>query len=161
MYSHFLNIQKSKNFKQMKNSILIICFLLSVTFCFSQQKITWDDLAKVEFKKKYFSAYDDYFMYPEFSESVKKLEGKIVTISGYFLHISPKDKLYMLSKGPMSSCFFCGVGGPETAIELQFDSKQNFNTDNIVSVTGKLTLNQDDIEHFNYILTDCKIKLIK
>lgn len=145
----------------MKNSLLILFFLVNVSFCFSQQEITWEDLAKVEYEKKYFPAYDDYFLYPEFSESIKKLDGKTVKISGYFLHISPKDKLYMLSKGPMSSCFFCGVGGPETAIELQFEARQNIKTDDIVSITGKLKLNQDDIDHFNYILTDCEVKLVE
>lgn len=145
----------------MKNSLLILFFLVNVSFCFCQQEITWEDLAKVEYEKKYFPAYDDYFLYPEFSESIKKLDGKTVKISGYFLHISPKDKLYMLSKGPMSSCFFCGVGGPETAIELQFEARQNIKTDDIVSITGKLKLNQDDIDHFNYILTDCEVKLVE
>lgn len=145
----------------MKNNILIIFLLLTISTCFGQKKITWDDLSKVKFVEKYFPEYDEKFLYPEFSESIKALDGKMITISGYFLHISPKDKLYMLSKGPMSSCFFCGVGGPETAIELQFDARQNLKTDNIVSVTGKLKLNPDDVEHFNYILTDCKVILIE
>lgn len=56
----------------------------------------------------------------------------------------------------MSSCFFCGVGGPETAIELEFKNKPIFKTDDIITVTGTLKLNQDDVEHFNYILTNCK-----
>lgn len=146
----------------MKNKILITCFfLLTASLCFSQQKITWDDLAKVKFSEKYFPEYEETFLYPEFSGSIKALDGKKITITGYFLHISPKDKLYMLSKGPMSSCFFCGVGGPETAMELQFEEKQGIKTDDIVSVTGRLKLNPDDVEHFNYILTDCKVKLIK
>ena len=145
----------------MKNNFLITCFLLTISIGFSQQKITWEDLSKVKFVEKYFPAYDDRFLAPEFSDSVKALDGKMITISGYFLHISPKDKLYMLSKAPMASCFFCGVGGPETAIELQFDDRQNLKTDNIISVTGRLKLNVDDVEHFNYILTDCMVKLIE
>lgn len=61
----------------------------------------------------------------------------------------------------MSSCFFCGQGGPETAVELHFTDKSNFKTDNIVTITGILKLNRDDVDHFNYILTNCKGKLIK
>ena len=144
----------------MKNNILIIFFLFTFSICFSQKKVTWDDLSKVEFVEKYVPGYDETFLYPNFSDSVKALNGKMITISGYFLHISPKDKLYMLSKGPMSSCFFCGVGGPETTIELQFDVRQNIKTDDIVSITGKFKLNPDDVEHFNYILTECKVTLI-
>jgi len=60
----------------------------------------------------------------------------------------------------MSACFFCGQGGPETAVELQFSGKQNFKTDIIVTITGILTLNKDDIEHFNYILKECEGVLI-
>lgn len=145
----------------MKNNILIILFLLTLSISYGQQKITWKDLSKVKFVDKYFPEYESTFLYPEFSESVKALEGKTVTITGYFLHMSPKDNLYLLSKGPLSSCFFCGVGGPETAIELQFNARQKFKTDDILSVTGKLKLNADDVEQFNYILTDCKVTLVE
>ncbi len=144
----------------MKNKILIIAFLLSYYICLSQQKITWKDLTQVKFTEKFFPAYGESFLYPEFLPSVKDLEGKKVTITGYFLNVDPKEKLYILSKGPMSSCFFCGVGGPETAIELKFAYKPTFKTDAIVSITGVLKLNADDIEHFNYILEGCKGQLI-
>jgi hypothetical protein len=144
----------------MKNKILIIVSLLFCCTCFSQKKITWHDLTQVEFSEKFFPALGEYFLYPKFLPSVKDLEGKQVVITGYFLNIDPQGKLFILSKGPMSSCFFCGVGGPETAIELQFISKQNFKTDDIVTITGTLKLNADDVEHFNYILTDCKGQII-
>lgn len=139
----------------MKNKILILLLTFTVSFCFSQQKVTWDDLAKVKFTEKYFPAYESDFLYPEFSSSVKALEGKRISVAGYFLSIDPDKQVYILSKGPMASCFFCGVGGPETAIELQFDSKQKYTTDTVLVVTGTLKLNADDVEHFNYILTDC------
>ena len=61
----------------------------------------------------------------------------------------------------MSACFFCGQGGPETAVELQFSSKPNFKTDAITAITGTLNLNQDDVAHFNYILKACKGTLVK
>lgn len=57
--------------------------------------------------------------------------------------------------------FFCGGGGPETAIELYFVSKPNFQTDDIVTITGVFNLNSDDVEHFNYILKKCKGVLSK
>jgi uncharacterized membrane protein len=139
----------------MKNKILTTLFLCTITIGFSQQKITWEDLAKVTFTEKYFPSYDDLFLYPEFSNEVKSLEGKKITITGYFLSIAPKQNLYILSKGPLSSCFFCGVGGPETAVEIQFANKPSFKTDEIISVTGVLKLNKDEVEHFNYILKNC------
>lgn len=145
----------------MKNKILGLFFLLFISVSFGQQKITWDDLALVKFTQKFFPKYNSDFLYPNFLPPVKKLEGKTVTIKGYFLDLLHKDNIYVLSKGPMASCFFCGVGGPETAIELQFDKKQKFKTDDIISVTGVLKLNSDDVEHFNYILTNCKATLVK
>ena len=99
-------------------------------------------------------------MYPEFLAPVKELEGKQITISGYFLNIDPEENIYILSKGPMADCFFCGQAGPETAIELQFVNIPNFKTDDIVRITGILQLNKDDIDHFNYILKECKAVLI-
>ena len=146
----------------MKNNIILFIALLSSVFCFAQEEITWEDLAKVKFTDKYFSEYDDYFMYPEFLPSVKNLEGKKITIKGYFLNIDfDEQELFILSQGPMSACFFCGQGGPETAVELLFDKNPNFKNDNIVAITGTLKLNKDDVEHFNYILKDCSGVLMK
>lgn len=144
----------------MKNKILVVLTLLTSTFCFSQKEITWYDLSKVKFEEKYFPDVDDTFLHPTFLPSVKELEGKLISVTGFFLNIDPKGKIYILSKGPMASCFFCGVGGPETAIELEFDTKQKFRTDTIVTVTGVLKLNDTDIKHFNYILTKCKVKIL-
>ncbi len=140
----------------MKNKILVLLMFQISSVCFSQIDVTWEDLAKIEYTEKYFQNYGEYFLYPSFSPSVKALEGKQIAITGYFLDVDPMEKIFILSKGPMSSCFFCGVGGPETAIELQFKVKPNFNTDDIVTITGVLKLNADDVEHFNYILTECK-----
>lgn len=140
----------------MRDKVIYLIFIFVCTFCFSQQNITWQDLSKIKFTDTYFSKYDAYFMYPTFSASVKALEGKQITIKGYFLDVVAKENIYMLSKGPMASCYFCGQGGPETAIELEFINKQNFKTDNVVSITGTLKLNKDNVEHFNYILTNCK-----
>ena len=145
----------------MKNKDLYKIFLFFYSFCFSQQNVTWQDLSKINFTDKYFSEYDDYFMHPTFSASVKALEGKQITIKGYFLDVVAKENIYMLSKGPMASCYFCGQGGPESAIELELINIQNFKTDNIVSITGVLKLNKHDVEHFNYILKECTGKLLK
>ncbi|MCK0160000.1 hypothetical protein [Allomuricauda sp. F6463D] len=140
----------------MKNNILTIFFLLSSMIGFAQTEINWWDLARIDYTEKFFPAYGENFLYPKFSEYMKSLEGEEVAITGYFLNIDPSGKIFILSKNPMASCFFCGMGGPETAMELQFKSKPDFNTDDILSVTGVLKLNADDLEHFNYILTECE-----
>jgi hypothetical protein len=146
----------------MKNKGFFLLILLCGCFSavFSQEKITWNDLSKVTYEDKYFDEYDEYFKHPTFSSSVKALDGKEVMITGYFLDVDPEGTMYVLSKGPLSSCFFCGVGGPETAIELYFSSKPNFKMDDVVSITGVLELNDKDIDHFNYILKGCRGKAV-
>lgn len=139
----------------MKNKIILTLLVLTSYSSFSQEDITWKDLAKVTFTKKTIPPYQGKVAYPTFSEELKALNGKQVSITGYFLNIDPNEELYILSKEPMASCFFCGVGGPETAMELQFTSKKSFKTDTIIMVVGTLKLNADDLQHFNYILTDC------
>ncbi len=145
----------------MKNNVMMVIFLLFSLSCFGQKEITWNDLANVTYTEKFFPAYGEDFLYPKFGTDIKALEGKQVLIVGYYLDIDPNGKLYILSKNPMASCFFCGNGGPETAIELQFSSKPKFKTDDIVVITGTLKLNADDVEHFNYILTDCIGQLVR
>ena len=140
----------------MKNNLLFSFLCLVSTLTFSQKDINWEDLSKVTFVDKYYPKYQQNFPYPTFSKSVKALEGQKLTISGYFLSLDPTSEIYILSKGPMSACFFCGVGGPETAIEIHFKKKPPFKMDEIISVTGVLELNADDPEHFTYILRDCE-----
>ncbi|WP_276166414.1 hypothetical protein [Zobellia alginiliquefaciens] len=139
----------------MKHNLLYALFFLVSITAMGQVDITWDDLAKVDYTEKYFPTYDSNFLYPEFSQEIINLQGKEVTLSGYFLDVDPNGELIILSKNPLASCFFCGNGGPETAVELHFKTKPNFNTDDVVLITGTLKLNKDDVEHFNYILTDC------
>ncbi|WP_121066572.1 hypothetical protein [Maribacter vaceletii] len=139
----------------MKSKFFYLLLMFASMSAVGQVNLTWDDLADIEYTEKYFIAYDSNFLYPEFSKKMASLAGKEVTLSGYFLDVSPDGKLLVLSKNPLASCFFCGKGGPETAVEIQFKNKPNFKTDDVVVITGTLKLNKDDIEHFNYILTDC------
>lgn len=139
----------------MKHNLLYALFLLVSMTAVGQVDLTWEDLAKVDYTEKYFPAYDSNFLYPEFSQEIINLEGKEVTLSGYYLDVDPNGQLLILSKNPLASCFFCGNGGPETAVEIEFEPKPDFKTDDVVLITGTLKLNKDDVEHFNYILTDC------
>lgn len=145
----------------MKDNIVLILFVLSFSFCFAQKEITWQDLADVKFTDKYFPEFEEYFMYPNFGDNVKTLNGKKVELKGYFLNISPEDGLYILSNAPMAMCFFCGMGGPETVVELQLKVNPKLKTDDIVKVTGTLKLNSEDVNHLIYILTDCNVEKVK
>lgn len=144
----------------MKNKILLIIFLITLNNSFGQKKITWHDLSKVKFVEKYFKEQNGTFLSPIFSKSVKALEGKKISIVGFYLDVDPNQKMFVLSKNPLASCFFCGASGPETAIELQVKPNKKFKTDDIVKATGVLRLNDSDVKHFNYIIENCKIEIV-
>ncbi len=44
----------------------------------------------------------------------------------------------------MASCFFCGNGGPETVMDLEFTEKPSFVMDELISVKGTFHLNEND-----------------
>jgi hypothetical protein len=139
-------------------AILIFCFCFQ--FSYSQTVIDWSTLSDISFSDVYMDEVDEYFLYPHFGPSVRELEGKEIIIRGFVLAIDPTDNYYILSKGPFSSCFFCGVGGPETVIELDMKSKNKvFIMDEVVTMRGTLKLNADDIYHCNYILKDATVYL--
>ena len=60
----------------------------------------------------------------------------------------------------MASCFFCGAAGPETIVEVSFEEKPPFKTDQIVTVTGILQLNANNVDHCNYILNEASGQLV-
>ncbi|WP_236636906.1 hypothetical protein [Sinomicrobium soli] len=121
-----------------------------------QQEVTWEDLTDVSFTSKYFGDTDGYFLVPSFGPDVKELEGKEISVTGYFLNLAPEEGIFMLSQNPMASCFFCGGGGPESVMEIKFRNSPSFKTDEVVTITGVLELNAEDINHCNYILRDAR-----
>lgn len=144
----------------MSRLVSFLCISLSL-FSFSEgkaqhTKIDWAFLAKVEWGEKYFEEYDEVVWYPDFSEEVLAMDGKLVEIKGYIIPIDVESGFYVLSANPFASCFFCGNAGPESVVELQFAEKlkRTYNTDDISTFRGKLKLNWDDLEHCNYILED-------
>jgi hypothetical protein len=143
----------------MKNKLFLLLTLFVTIPSFAQLETTWEDLSEVNFIDKYFAEYDQYFLYPQFSDEIEALDGKRITITGYFLDLDSRGEMFVLSRGPMSACYFCGNGGPETTIELHFPVKPLFKTDDIITVTGMLRLNHNDVNHFNYILEECEAEL--
>ena len=133
--------------------VILVILLFVSEIVFAQTEITWDDLADVEFEEIYSEEEEGYFLYPHFGFSVRELAGKQVLIRGHILTIDTSKGYFILSKGPILSCFFCGSGGPETVVELNLKSKNNnFVMDEVVTLKGTLRLNSDDIYKCNYIL---------
>ena len=119
----------------------------------------WREFAKTKFEPKYHEKIGEYIFYPTFAPSLLELVGKEVTLEGYFVPFAPENGNYIiLSKFPMSQCFFCGGGGPESIAEITFkDGSQKFQVDDFISIKGKLKLNTNDADHVNFILTDAAL----
>ena len=139
-------------------TFLLLSFISSAAI--AQDQLTWTDFADVEFKPTFNEKYGIDFLMPTFGNTIKSFNGKLITITGYFLDISGNGRIFLLSQNPMAACFFCGGAGPETIIEVNFKEKPPFKTDQIITITGVLELNKNDVDHCNYILKDATGKLI-
>ncbi len=144
----------------MKGAMIILALVLGNTLASAQQSNTWNIFARTKFEPRYDEALGEYLYYPDFSADLKKLEGKEVVVEGYYVPFSPDDGNYIiLSKFPMSQCFFCGGGGPESVAEVNFAKDPGrFKIDDLITVRGKLKLNQDDLDHLNFILVDAVLE---
>ena len=142
----------------MKRTISAIVLVLVVQVCFAQSTKfdAWNEFAKTKFEPKYYEKLGEYLYYPNFPEAVKALEGKEITMEGFYVPFAPEEGNYIiLSKFPMSQCFFCGGGGPESIAEVTFKGiPGKFQVDDLITVRGKLKLNATDMEHVNFIILD-------
>lgn len=139
---------------------LILVFSALQCSLIAQTKIdSWNEFAKTKFESKYNEKLGEYLFYPNFTESLKALVGKEITVEGFYVPFAPEDGDYIIiSKFPMSQCFFCGGGGPESIAEVHFiKDSPKFQIDDLITVKGKLQLNIDDIDHVNFILKDAVV----
>lgn len=118
----------------------------------------WDLFAKVKFSPQLVKEVNEYFLIPVFDSRIRFYEGKEMTLEGYYMPLDLENgHTIVLSKNPYAQCFFCGGAGPESVAEISFSNRPpKFKVDQIVRVTGILKLNDKDINHMNFILTDAK-----
>ena len=95
---------------------------------------------------------------PVFSAGAKALKGKRVTLPGYMVpfETGTRGTHFMFSSMPLNACFFCGVGGPETVIEVFVQSPVSF-ADKPVEVSGVLKLNDTNPDQMIYVLENAEI----
>src|SRR5688572_17092177 len=144
----------------MKKAVLFIAFVSSMNLALAQGKIdSWNEFAKTKFEPKYYEKMGEYLFYPNFPAELKAMEGKEITVEGFYVPFAPEDGDYIIiSKYPMSQCFFCGGGGPESIAEVNFaKSPGKFQVDDLITVKGKLKLNTDNIDHVNFILLEAEL----
>jgi hypothetical protein len=142
-------------------SFFLLISTISFTSVYAQTGTTeslWKTLAKITYKKEY----DDFLGFkidkPVFSEEIKALNGKEVTVKGFIIPVEgyKSHKEFIFSAFPYSMCFFCGGAGPESVMEVTAIEPVVYSAESIV-LKGKLKLNSDDVNKLMYALTDAKI----
>jgi len=118
----------------------------------------WKTLAKITYRKEY----DEFLGFkidrPVFSEEIKALDGKEVTVKGFIIPVEgyKGHKEFILSAYPYSMCFFCGGAGPESVMEVQAIEAINYSAESIV-LKGKLHLNAEDVNKLMFSLSEAKL----
>lgn len=141
--------------KKSLSTIALICFFLGSAQVMNAQSDIWKTLAKISYKKEYDAIMGFKIDKPVFSEAIKSLEGKIVTVKGYIIPVDgyKSHKEFVYSAFPYSQCFFCGGAGPETVMEVETKEAVKYTAESIV-LKGKLQLNESDINRLMFKITD-------
>jgi len=144
--------------------ILRILLLMCVPFAGVAQKasykgfpsLVWPKLYDIKFVKASDALGE--FDKPIFSNATKLLQGKTVTLPGYMVPFENgmKGSHFMISSMPLNACFFCGVGGPESVVEVFAKESLTFR-DKPIEIRGVLKLNDSDPEKMIYILENAEI----
>ncbi|MEM8524266.1 MAG: DUF3299 domain-containing protein [Bacteroidota bacterium] len=144
----------------MKYSIFTFLFSIISITVIAQERINWDILADVSFVSEYVEEMGTMQSISRFGEDPKEREGKEISITGYTIPIDGTGTYYVLSKFPYANCYFCGGAGPETIIELSLkpDAQRRFETDERVTVTGKLQLNENDVYRLPYLVVEATVE---
>lgn len=123
----------------------------------------WETLLNdVKIRNFYSAKYHAYIPVPRFGNDLKELEGKKITLQGFYLPYNYTGDTAVVSYYPMDMCFFCTGSGIQTLVEAHVseDDIKKFGrlrTDNIIKVSGVLKLNDSDFDHLIYILKDTEL----
>lgn len=98
------------------------------------------------------------FEKPVFSTAAKSLNGKTISLPGYIVPFDNgmKSAHLMFSSMPLNACFFCGVGGPETVVEVFLKEEMTY-TDKPTEIKGVLKLNDKDPDKMIYVLENAEV----
>lgn len=143
----------------MKKLLVVLLFIQAGGFVHAQNKnkyqgfpsLVWPMLYDIQYEK----AFDDNGEYdkPIFSSAAKSLAGKTVVLPGYMVPFDngTKGTVFMLTSLPLNACFFCGVGGPESVIQVFLKSTISY-TEKPIEVRGTLQLNDKNPDQMIYRL---------
>ena len=144
----------------MIKALLIVLFCNVSAILVAQQADSWSTLGMVTFETKFDPDWGIDIQIPNFGPLVKSLEGKEIEVEGFIIPLTGKLKQshFMLSKFPQSMCFFCGLAGPETAMQVfTAGQKKVAYSDEKIKVKGILRVNDKDMNSPLYTLEDAML----
>lgn len=118
----------------------------------------WKTLAKITYKKEY----DEFLGFkidkPVFSEEIKALNGKEVTVRGFIIPVEgyKGHREFILSAFPYSMCFFCGGAGPESVMDVTAIEAIEYSAES-VTLRGRLHLNTNEVNELMYSITEARL----
>jgi len=143
-----------------KKLIIVILIITVTSFIIykknkpSPTEINRQTLAQVKLTPTWYAPYHKKVDVPSFSDYLKKLNGQIVEITGFYIPMAMNSDKCALSKNPNSACFFCGGSTVETIMMVNFSNRMmNFPDDAVITLEGKLLLDTTFNEFF-YTLKD-------
>ena len=115
----------------------------------------WKTLADVKYEIQK-DEYGDVYV-PVFGEDIQAIKDQLVEVEGYVIpsDITFVNDYLIISSLPISECFFCGSGGPETVMEIHLKKgeKYKYNSKRL-KFRGKLVLNATNPDKLMYQLVD-------
>ena len=146
-----------------RSSVFLISLFFTMTFLpvVAQTGTTeslWKTLARITYKKEYDEVLGFKIDKPVFSEDIKKLDGKEVTVKGFIIPVEgyKSHKEFIFSAFPYSMCFFCGGAGPESVMEVLAAEPVEYSAESVV-LKGTLHLNSEDVNKLMYSLTNARL----
>jgi len=145
--------------KAYKILLTLLTLLISIS-AVNKDPDLWALFSKTRFTERLNRELSMYFLYPTFPAELKAMDGKEITLSGFYIPLDfEDDRTIILSKYPMAQCFFCGGAGSESVAVAYLQTKptRRLKTDQIIKVKGILTLNEKDVDELNFIIKNAKI----
>ena len=143
----------------MKKSILLLMFMIGAVALPAQEvKMkgveVWKTLGDVKYEIQK-DEYGDVYV-PVFGEKIQSIKEQWVEVEGFVIpsDITFVNDYLIVSSLPISECFFCGSGGPETVMEIHLKKgeKYKYNTKRL-KFRGKLVLSKG-IDNLMYQLVE-------
>lgn len=139
--------------------LLILAFALSVNLVFAQDS-AWSSLSMVTKTKTYDTNFGMEIEDIEPGIIAQQLNNTEVKVKGYIIPLTGKieQSHFMFSRYPQNMCFFCGLAGPESAMQVfTKDEKKLKFTPEKITLTGTLQINKDEASGLIYTLRNAVV----